>query len=291
MRGVAVADILPAVRHQDEITAERIREYLDTFGLTSKLEPAEAAQFIAVCRELQLNPLKREVYCIPYGSGEKRKLSIVVGFETYLKRASRLGLLRGWRAWTEGTITPTQVRRMISYTDKRTGEQRTFPKDVTEWRGGLVAKVEIQRSDWTSPFLHEVDFLEYRQENDMWASKPRTMLKKVAIAQGFRLCFPDEFGGLPYCQEELPDAMTRAAPAIEADPVPPCAPPPVESADATRAEIRGLADELGLGVEERRRMKAAFGSDMDALLARLRSMRFELESPSGPEAGTEGGQP
>ena len=33
---------------------------------------------------------------------------------------------------------------------------------------------------------------------------PNFMLKKVAIAQGFRLAFPDELGGLPYLAEELP---------------------------------------------------------------------------------------
>ena len=29
------------------------------------------------------------------------------------------------------------------------------------------------------------------------------MTKKVAIAQGFRLCFPDELGGMPYTADEL----------------------------------------------------------------------------------------
>ena len=42
----------------------------------------------------------------------------------------------------------------------------------------------------------------------MWASKPYTMIKKVAIAQGFRLAFPDEIGGMPYTADELPDEMT-----------------------------------------------------------------------------------
>jgi hypothetical protein len=45
---------------------------------------------------------------------------------------------------------------------------------------------------------------EYTQDNSMWFSKPRTMLKKVAIGQGFRLCFPDELGGMGYLEEEVP---------------------------------------------------------------------------------------
>jgi len=34
---------------------------------------------------------------------------------------------------------------------------------------------------------------------------PTFMLKKVAIAQGFRLAFPDDLGGMPYIPEELPN--------------------------------------------------------------------------------------
>ena len=29
------------------------------------------------------------------------------------------------------------------------------------------------------------------------------MTKKVAMAQAFRLCFPDEFGGMPYTNDEI----------------------------------------------------------------------------------------
>jgi hypothetical protein len=35
--------------------------------------------------------------------------------------------------------------------------------------------------------------------------KAYTMIKKVAISQGFRLCFSDELGGMPYTTEEMPE--------------------------------------------------------------------------------------
>jgi hypothetical protein len=38
-----------------------------------------------------------------------------------------------------------------------------------------------------------------------WTKQPRFQLRKVAIAQAFRLAFPDELGGLPYESSELPD--------------------------------------------------------------------------------------
>ena len=36
-----------------------------------------------------------------------------------------------------------------------------------------------------------------------WAEMPEFMIKKVAIWQGFRLCFPSELWGLPYLAEEI----------------------------------------------------------------------------------------
>jgi hypothetical protein len=38
---------------------------------------------------------------------------------------------------------------------------------------------------------------------------PRFLLKKVAISQGFRLCFASELGGMAYDPSELPEEMTR----------------------------------------------------------------------------------
>jgi uncharacterized protein YyaL (SSP411 family) len=35
------------------------------------------------------------------------------------------------------------------------------------------------------------------------------MIKKVAISQGFRLCFSDELGGMPYTKEEMPEQTTE----------------------------------------------------------------------------------
>ena len=42
------------------------------------------------------------------------------------------------------------------------------------------------------------------------------MIKKVAIGQGFRLCFPTELGGLPYLREEIMQGMENG-PVVGAD--------------------------------------------------------------------------
>ena len=42
---------------------------------------------------------------------------------------------------------------------------------------------------------------------------PLFMLRKVAMAQAFRICFPDEMGGLPYLPEEISGNVSESLPA------------------------------------------------------------------------------
>ena len=41
------------------------------------------------------------------------------------------------------------------------------------------------------------------EPNAIWRKMPSFMVRKVAIAQAFRLCFSDEFGGMPYTNDEM----------------------------------------------------------------------------------------
>jgi phage recombination protein Bet len=178
------------IANTDMVTKEKITEYLTAFNMTN-LTPSEQTQFIEIAMAYQLNPFKREIYCVPYmknvkdeatGKWEKqRALSIITGYEVYLKRAERTGKLDGWKCETDdkGKATAT-----------------------------------IYRKDWKYPFVHEIYLKEAGQFDDkgelrsMWKKMPKFMLKKVCVAQAFRLCFPDEFGGLPYIADEMPANMT-----------------------------------------------------------------------------------
>lgn len=161
-----------------------ISDYLNSFG--NKLSDKHRNQFIQIARAFNLNPFIREIYGIPYGDN----FSIIVGYEVYLKRAENSGQLAGWKAWTDGE------------------------------GASLKGCVEITRKDWEKPFYHEVYLEEYDQKNSMWKSKPRTMIKKVAIAQGFRMAFPVELGGMPYTADELPKIETdnESVPALASKP-------------------------------------------------------------------------
>lgn len=151
-------------------------EYLENLG--QKLPQKYATQFIELCQSFSLNPFKRECYAIPFGD----KFNIITGYEVYIKRAERTGKLDGWNVEIEG-----------------------------ENKSGLRATITIYRKDWKMPFKHTVLFSECSQNSSIWHKMPSFMLKKVAIAQGFRLCFPDELGGMPYTSDELPEIERNIA--------------------------------------------------------------------------------
>lgn len=160
-------------------------EYLSMLGF--KYTPDEAKKFLEICQAFQLNPFKHEIYGIKGWDSEHGKdiLTIIVGYESYLKRAERTQLLDGW--------------------------DKSVEKDEN---GNIMsATITIYRKDRKYPFKHTVYFNEFaRRKKDgslmkNWATMPVFMLEKVVIAQGFRMCFPDEMGGLPYIEEEIQEII------------------------------------------------------------------------------------
>jgi phage recombination protein Bet len=189
-----VKDLAIIEKEQQEVmtTAEK---FLSLSGTGDKLTPMEKEQFYQLCKAFHLNPYKREIYAIVYGKGERRKCNIVIGYEVFLKLGNRSGRINGWKAWTEGEL------------NKEAANKST-----------LKACIEIHRKDWKMPFYHEVFFSEYYGThwdydlnkavlNEIWNNKPITMIKKVVIGQGFRLCVPEDLEGVPYLEEELYDRV------------------------------------------------------------------------------------
>lgn len=234
-----------------------LEEYLRGIDGIDQVPEADKARFLATARACDLNPILREVYAIVQGARDKRRLVVVTGYEVYLKRADRTGALRGWKAWTEGSF------ELVERTKKMSGPTGQWEKRAACPQGDLRAIIEIHRADWTQAFRHEVFLDEYAQENEMWAAKPRTMLKKVAIAQGFRLAFPEQLAGMPYTSDEL--SAAAAAPEL----------PP--AADL-RAEAKRLGDELGLDPEQRKAAYSFADRDLARLVADLKDRLAKKQS-------------
>lgn len=155
-----------------DLDPETVKKYIAK-GATDE----ELFMFLGICKSYGLNPFKREIHFIKYD--QKNPASIVVGYETYLKRAVATGKLDGWRCWIEG----------------KGNDER--------------AVIEIKRKDWSQPFRWEVYRREFDTGKSSWKKMPHFMLKKVAIAQGFRLAFPEDLGGMPYIPEEMGEAVVE----------------------------------------------------------------------------------
>ena len=178
---------------QTELTNSVYESYLLGVENSEKLTVAQKKLFILTARRLNLDPIKREVHCVPFEAkfwNGKNKVSydpprydmvVITGYEKYLRNAEKSGKLAGWKVWVE--------------------------QDPE-----LTAHIEIWRKDWKTSFTHSVKYREYNKKQNLWTSKPETMIKKVVMAQGFRLAFPEECGGLPYIADELDVDMKNITP-------------------------------------------------------------------------------
>jgi len=155
----------------------------------------EFAVFLDACAANNLDPRKKEIYFVKYGASAG---NVIVGYPTYISRAERSGLLDGWSA-----------------------ELLRNNADAI-----IAARVTIHRKDWATPFTWTVERSEFDSNQSIWKKSPGFMLKKVCIAQAFRLCFPNELASMPYTSDEL-STFTNVEPT---DVAPPSVPDPVAAA-------------------------------------------------------------
>jgi phage recombination protein Bet len=178
-----------------QLTPQIVKQYLCPNGNPSD---AEVYMFIQMCKYQQLNPFLREAYLIKYGN---QPATLVTGKETFVKRAEMHPQFDGY----EIDVVP----------------DKGIPDSAT---------CRVYRKDRNRPTTVTVDYEEYVQlkdgkPNKMWAAKPRTMLRKVALVQALREAFPTTLGGL-YAPEET-DAEVDTLPSgfVELPPISQTLPP------------------------------------------------------------------
>ena len=152
-----------------EETKNIISQVRVLFPHLKSVKDEEIAKAIALAKTLELNPLKKEVHFVPYSGS----VQLIVSYTEYIKRAERSKKLNGWKV--------------------------SFGKDDI----GEYADVVIYRKDWDYAFEWRVYLKEAQQNTPIWKKMPLFMLRKTAIAQAFRLAFPEETAELPYEEAEI----------------------------------------------------------------------------------------
>ena len=151
----------------------------------------EVMMFLSLCKFQKLNPFLREAYLIKYGN---QPATIVTGKEAFMKRAMRNPRYAGHEA---GVVVLLENGLL----DNRVG---TVVLDGEKLVGGW-ARVHIE--GWKVPMMLTASFEEYvgrkknGEVNQQWATKPASMIRKVALVQALREAFPEDLGGM-YTPEE-----------------------------------------------------------------------------------------
>ncbi len=154
----------------------------------------EFAVFIELAKRYKLDPFARQIWAVKYGNNPAQ---IFIGRDGLLAIAHRSAVFDG----LESGI-------------------RTNGNTISAW-------ARVYRKDMSHPFEDEVFLEEYTTNQNLWKTKPKTMLQKVAEAHVLRKAF--SVSGL-YSPEEVPEAEyvvhePTPAPASATQPQPPAEEP------------------------------------------------------------------
>ena len=165
-----------------------IRDYLCP---GQNITDAEAYMFLSLCQFQRLNPFVREAYCVKYGSNPA---TMIVGKETYTKRAAQHPKFRGMKA---GVV----VMKPDGSIENRVGEL-ILPNE--ELVGGWA---DVFVDGYVEPISDVVSLGERMQKKDgkpmsKWATSPGLMIRKCALVAALREAFPDILGGMYTAEEQ-----------------------------------------------------------------------------------------
>lgn len=164
---------------QQSVTEQIVLDYFFHQELDSKLTEAQKSAFIATCIMTGLNPIKKEIYAIPRWDRQKNgyTLTTVTSYSTYIKRAARNPLYRGFKLESSGK------------------------------GNDLAITCHVYVEGYKVPISATAHYTEYNANTHIWKTKPNVMLEKVAISRAMRWAFPEELESMPYTTEEMGDAV------------------------------------------------------------------------------------
>ena len=146
--------------------------------ICAKATNAECKIFLETCRAYHLNPFTKEAFLIHYDNKSDETPATIV-------------LNDGGVEYREGSAV----------------------YDGEELLGGWA---KVYRKDRTRPNYEEVKLGEYNTGKSLWASKPATMIRKVALVHALREAFPSTYG-LTYDESEISVEVDAEGTARELD--------------------------------------------------------------------------
>jgi phage recombination protein Bet len=202
---------------------KKIDEFIKTFLVHENLDDSEIKKFREIAVELNLDPFNKEIYAIPYNTTvyingkpvKKRTLSIVTGYEVYLRRADSHPAFEGYKTELNGKVNDPEFSCTIT----------------------------VYRNDRKYPIIHTAYFQEFAGRTSdgnltkFWL-KPRFMIEKVTIGQGLRRAFPNDFSKMPYVKEEMDSNIRDVTPKKEDET------PTMIETDKLVDELKELKNEL-----------------------------------------------
>lgn len=226
------------------VSEKTITDYLAAFGLMKKMDKQLQLQCIEMAKAYNLNPFKKEVHFVPYkGEDGDQAVAIIVGYETYLKRAEAHPMFDGYEVKINGKFKHTKITKR-----SRSGD---YQVDAIVPDGDVSCTCTVYRKDRRVPTCQEVWFDEYDRHNRQWQTMPRTMIEKVATAQALRKAFPTELGGMPYTKEEqwepevIQTELRDVTPETNGSEFPNSSPEPVpESAAAAPQKVKATPEQI-----------------------------------------------
>jgi phage recombination protein Bet len=171
-----------------EVTSNTVKQYLVS-GNANKVSNQEVGMFLKLCQGQKLNPFLREAYLVKYGD---QAAQMIVGKDAFMKRAEMNSNYKG----SEAGIIVVNLKGDL---EERKGTFYIKAKNREELVGGW-AKVHFK--DGKEEVYHTISFDEYNTGKSLWASKPATMIRKVALVQALREAFPNALAQM-YTAEEM----------------------------------------------------------------------------------------